>query len=92
MVLKGKGILAADESTGTMEKRLKVLMFPALKNRIKLQRSFIFSPIYEIKYKRRYSYLMKQLNKDNQWIDNTRTNKKKTVLYQELKLTKEQNN
>ena len=31
MVLKGKGILAADESTGTMEKRLKSVNVPALK-------------------------------------------------------------
>ena len=47
MVVKGKGILAADESTGTMEKRLKSVNVEFTeKNRLHF-RETLFSAIYE---------------------------------------------
>ena len=45
MVLKGKGILAADESTGTMEKRLKSVNVPCTeKNRLSFRETLFSAP------------------------------------------------
>ena len=45
MVLKGKGILAADESTGTMEKRLKSVNVPCTeKNRLSFREALFSAP------------------------------------------------
>ena len=45
MVVKGKGILAADESTGTMEKRLKSVNVDCTeKNRLNFRETLFSSP------------------------------------------------
>ena len=63
MCLKGKGILAADESTGTMEKRLKSVGVENLeKNRLKFRQTLFNSSAMK-DYIGGVIFLMKLLNK-----------------------------
>ena len=57
MVTPGKGILAADESTGTMEKRLKSVNVESNeKNRLHFRETLFFIRFNESKYKWSHSF------------------------------------
>ena len=92
MVLKGKGILAADESTGTMEKRLKSVNVPCTeKNRLSFREALFSAPSMKsnISGVILFEETLKQTSSQGLTIPELIN---KNGLYQELKLIKEQNN
>ena len=67
MCAKGKGILAADESTGTIAKRFKSINVENLeKNRLNFRQT-LFNATAMRDYIGGSFYLMKQLNKKQLW-------------------------
>ena len=68
MCAKGKGILAADESTGTIAKRFKSINVENLeKNRLTFRQTLFNSSAIKILLVALF-YLMRQLDKKPQWV------------------------
>ena len=63
LISNGKGILAADESNGTMTKRLEAVNLNSTPENRLLFRETLFHPEYERMYWWSNSIMMKQLNK-----------------------------